>query len=85
MYICTHTPYTCDHSVHFINSAQEQASFAFAFLNIPSRTQMQTTLDKLEWNEQQITSFEEKIYQTGTQYAYSYSDTDFVSLIIVIR
>ena len=69
--------------MHFNNSAKDQASFA-VLLKDMSRPTVQATLDKLEWNEQMSTSFEEKIYQTGHQYAYCYSLTMFVSFIIML-
>ena len=55
--------------------AEYQESFAvFQYDRYLSGPTIQSVLNQLEWNEKQINSFEEKVYQTGTQYAYCYSD-----------
>ena len=71
------------HLLTYFNSAEDQLSFA-VLLDDTSRPTIQATLDQLEWNEQQINSFENKMYQSGQQLAYCHSDTEFVSFIIII-
>ena len=70
IHIYTHTLFT------FFNSPEDQEAFgALASVSLVK------ALKTLEWNEQQINNFEEKVYKSGLQYAYCYSDDDFVSVI----
>ena len=80
--IVQYNTYTYTHSLlHFINSAETQPSFA-VLLNDTSGPTIQAVLNQLEWNEQQINSFEEKLYQTGTQIAFCRSDNQLVSSLL---
>ena len=70
IYTHTHTLFT------FFNSVEDLAAFGAL-----ASDSLVKALNTLEWNEQQINNFEEKVYQSGLQYAYCYSDDDFVSVI----
>ena len=74
-----------------MNGCVSQAAFdqiiPFVLQNVPPEDQeafgalasvsLVKALKTLEWNEQQINNFEEKVYQSGLQSAYCYSDDDF--------
>ena len=70
IHIYTHTLFT------FFNSPEDLEAFGEL-----ASDSLVKALNTLEWNEQQINNFEEKVYQSGLQSAYCYSDDDFVSVI----